>query len=137
MVHFSCDYVKSSIAQKEYDAGDLDEEYDDDNILAVISVLFEITNDTNEANPVLEEILNDIVIGGITEHHTKDEQSDTHLIELYYSDFDIMGLLPDNKEIYGYLGSLTTPPCYETIRWNVLRHTSKVSEDQMERFRKL
>eukprot|EP01084_Bolivina_argentea_P016646 31127_1 len=134
LVHFSCDYYKSSVAQSAYSSGNLEETYDDDNILAVISVLFEISS---EGNPVLEDILNDIVVAGVTEHNTPEQRLGTHLIELYYSDFDLMGLLPNNKEIIGYEGSLTTPPCYETVRWNILKNTMNVSEEQMGRFRKL
>ena len=133
MVHFSCDFVQSSQAQQVYASGWLDSQYDDDNVLAVVSVLFEI----GEANPVLEDILNDIVIDGIEEYHTPEENYGTHLLKLYYSDYDMAGLLPDNLEIIGYEGSLTTPPCYETVRWNILKNTNTVSEEQMERFRLL
>ena len=34
-----------------------------------------------------------------------------------------------------YLGSLTTPPCYETVRWHVMKEMMTVTEEQMEQFR--
>eukprot|EP00485_Elphidium_margaritaceum_P010086 CAMPEP_0202691586 /NCGR_PEP_ID=MMETSP1385-20130828/6258_1 /ASSEMBLY_ACC=CAM_ASM_000861 /TAXON_ID=933848 /ORGANISM="Elphidium margaritaceum" /LENGTH=402 /DNA_ID=CAMNT_0049347015 /DNA_START=24 /DNA_END=1232 /DNA_ORIENTATION=- len=132
-VHYSCDWEVASMSLQDYAAGNLDELYDDDHVLAVIGVLFEI----GEANPVIEQILNDVILGGIKEYHDPSLEFGDHLLELYYDDIDLSGLMPSSKTFYGYQGSLTTPPCYETVRWHVLTETMTVSEQQMESFRSL
>jgi carbonic anhydrase len=44
--------------------------------------------------------------------------------------FNPVSLLPEDRSLYRYSGSLTTPPCSEGVVWNVLRHT--VSHDSRE-----
>ncbi|XP_070575431.1 carbonic anhydrase 1-like [Ptychodera flava] len=52
--------------------------------------------------------------------------------------FDPTGLLPENtRDYYTYPGSLTTPPCYESVTWTVFKQPVELSSDQMARFRKL
>lgn len=46
-------------------------------------------------------------------------------------------LLPAKHGYYAYEGSLTTPPCSEGVRWQVLKRPIEVSESQIEAFRKL
>eukprot|EP01083_Nonionella_stella_P084448 233764_1 len=129
LVHYSCDYRMASDAQRAYSSGEATEKYDDDNVLGVIGVLFEI----GEANPVLDQILNEFVVDKVRFY---EEASDyDNRIELYYTEFDLMDLLPSNKEMMAYLGSLTTPPCYETVRWHVMKQPMTVSLEQMTKFR--
>ncbi len=45
-----------------------------------------------------------------------------------------MDLLPRNRSYYFYLGSLTTPPCSEGVRWFVLRKPLTASDSQINRF---
>ena len=47
------------------------------------------------------------------------------------------GLLPTERASYHYEGSLTTPPCSETVDWIVLTHPLEVDEDDIARFSKL
>ena len=47
------------------------------------------------------------------------------------------GLLPPQRAYYRYEGSLTTPPCSETVDWIVLTHPMEVDEDDIGRFTKL
>lgn len=42
-------------------------------------------------------------------------------------------LLPDNKDYYGYKGSLTQPPCTENVEWVILKSPITLSADQIAR----
>ncbi|NXY63728.1 CAH12 anhydrase, partial [Callaeas wilsoni] len=45
--------------------------------------------------------------------------------------FNIQELLPDRlDEYYHYEGSLTTPPCYQSVLWTVFWHPVKISQEQ-------
>ncbi|ESA33000.1 carbonic anhydrase [Leptolyngbya sp. Heron Island J] len=49
--------------------------------------------------------------------------------------FNAMSLFPTNTEqFYRYHGSLTTPPCSETVNWIVMKETITVSLLQVDRF---
>ncbi|XP_075267817.1 carbonic anhydrase 9 [Opisthocomus hoazin] len=48
--------------------------------------------------------------------------------------FNIAGLLPANlKHYFHYNGSLTTPACYQTVKWTVFNQTMLLSRGQMSR----
>ncbi len=47
---------------------------------------------------------------------------------------DLTAMLPAERAMYRYAGSLTTPPCSEGVRWHVLQATTSVSEAQVERY---
>ncbi|XP_071093104.1 carbonic anhydrase 2-like [Haliotis cracherodii] len=50
--------------------------------------------------------------------------------------FPIMTLLPEDFHgFYRYEGSLTTPPCSETVLWTLFTETIEVAEEQLEKFR--
>ena len=46
-------------------------------------------------------------------------------------------LLPNSITYFSYAGSLTTPPCSEGVRWNVLAEPIQVSEEQIAIFESL
>jgi carbonic anhydrase len=45
--------------------------------------------------------------------------------------FDPAGLLPDDMEVFRYMGSLTTPPCSEGVNWHVLEETMEAGAAQI------
>ncbi|NWH80859.1 CAH9 anhydrase, partial [Piaya cayana] len=52
--------------------------------------------------------------------------------EVLVSGFNIADLLPDNlKEYFHYNGSLTTPPCFQTVKWTIFNETLLISHYQM------
>jgi len=46
-------------------------------------------------------------------------------------------LLPAARSYYAFAGSLTTPPCSEGVRWQVLKQPVELSKEQLAAFRKL
>lgn len=51
--------------------------------------------------------------------------------------FNVADMLPAEQGYYKYMGSLTTPPCSEGVRWQVLKQPIEVSRAQLYAFRKL
>lgn len=52
--------------------------------------------------------------------------------------FDIKKLLPrDTLNYWTYDGSLTTPPCFESVLWIVMKEPIELSKDQLDKFRSL
>lgn len=49
----------------------------------------------------------------------------------------IQKLFPSDSSYYTYKGSLTTPPCFESVRWVVFKEQVEVSEEQLNAFREL
>ncbi|MEX0751613.1 MAG: carbonic anhydrase [Xanthobacteraceae bacterium] len=50
---------------------------------------------------------------------------------------DPNGLLPRNRDYYRYAGSLTTPPCSETVEWLLLTNSIQAAEADIAGFAKL
>ncbi|XP_061188853.1 carbonic anhydrase 14-like [Saccostrea echinata] len=50
--------------------------------------------------------------------------------------FPLAELFPEDLQVYyRYHGSLTTPPCSESVIWTIFKDTIKISEDQLMKFR--
>lgn len=45
--------------------------------------------------------------------------------------------LPANSAFYQYNGSLTTPPCAESVRWHVFKHPIEASAQQIQKMQQL
>ncbi|NXF45822.1 CAH9 anhydrase, partial [Oceanites oceanicus] len=85
--------------------------------LAVLGAFLEVGP---RENPYYQEIL----------EHLYEIQSEGE--EVLVPGFNIAGLLPANLKLYfHYNGSLTTPPCYQTVKWTVFNQTMLLSHDQM------
>lgn len=52
-------------------------------------------------------------------------------------ELDLAALLPADKGYYSFDGSLTTPPCSESVRWMVLKQPVALGKDQIKAFRRL
>lgn len=50
---------------------------------------------------------------------------------------NVTTLLPNKRSYFHYMGSLTTPPCSEGVRWFVLKNPVRVSKKQLNVFKKL
>lgn len=85
------------------------------------------------------------VLGAMIEPGGKNELFDTLMsaapaqsgqeVEIGKNDPD--DLLPEKAHFYRYQGSLTTPPCSETVVWTILKEPIKVSQDSIGKFQKI
>lgn len=87
----------------------------DDGELAVIGVFFEEGAASDFLTPVWED-LDDF--GDI---------QDADPVTM-----NVANMLPSDRTTYTYSGSLTTPPCSETVRWHVLEQPLTMSAEQLQ-----
>lgn len=88
--------------------------------LAVVAVLL----DAGPANPVVQQVWNNLPL-------------EKHLEQAAQQPLDLNGLLPEARQYYTYMGSLTTPPCSEGVLWLVMKQPAGVSRQQIGVFSRL
>ena len=91
----------------------------DDGKLAVVAVMFK----EGAANPVLSKIWNKLpkLVRGTAS-------------KCGLSADEVKALMPTNKTYYKFMGSLTTPPCSEQVKWHVYKTPLTVSKEQATQF---
>lgn len=89
--------------------------------MAVVSVLLE----EGSANPLVE------TLWGLAPKTAGPEKADDNL------KINAADLLPANRSYFTFLGSLTTPPCTEGVRWLVLETPVTISNNQVAKFAKV
>lgn len=94
---------------------------DDDGSLAVVAVMLE----RGSEHPVIQTLWNYMPL---------EVGMDVMPPNVY---IDLNRLLPENREYYTYMGSLTTPPCTENVLWLVLKQPQQVSPQQIGIFARL
>ncbi|XP_028400604.1 carbonic anhydrase-like [Dendronephthya gigantea] len=110
MVHYDSKYASLAIAAPKFDG------------LAVLGVFIAVGNN----NPTFDKFLN--FATNVTQNGSSVD----------IAPFKMEDLLPENKNsLYRYRGSLTTPPCYESIAWTVFDQKIQISEAQLAKFRTL
>jgi len=90
--------------------------------LVVIGVLFEV----GKANAFLSALMADGLPG------KRGEEVDAHSRPV-----NVAQALPDTSQYYTYPGSLTTPPCNETVDWLLFMDPVQVNEADIARFGQL
>lgn len=87
--------------------------------LAVVAVLFNVGKENAALTPVFAKL--------------PDKEGGSQTLE----SFNPADLLPADASYYAFMGSLTTPPCSEDVRWQVLKTPVTLSAAQLASFRKL
>jgi len=93
-----------------------------DGRLAVVAVLFEMRDQPNA------------FLRNVWPHLPLEPGREVMMHEIM---IDATRLLPETRTYFTYMGSLTTPPCSEGVRWIVLKTPVEVSFDQVAVFSKL
>ncbi|NWV00281.1 CAH9 anhydrase, partial [Upupa epops] len=105
VVHYNTKYNSFQMAMLQPDG------------LAVLGAFLEVGP---RENPYYQEIL----------EHLYEIQTEGK--EVLVPGFNIAGLLPANLKLYfHYNGSLTTPPCFQSVKWTVFNQTMLLSREQM------
>jgi carbonic anhydrase len=88
--------------------------------LAVVGLLF----DKGQANAVMQQVWNNLPL----EKNDEFQASST---------MELNDLLPNDRRYFTYMGSLTTPPCSEGVKWIVMRQPVTLTKDQIDIFARM
>ncbi len=88
--------------------------------LAVVGLLF----DKGQANAVMQQVWNNLPL------EKNDEMQAGSTMEL-------ADLLPNDRRYFTYMGSLTTPPCSEGVKWIVMRQPVTLTKEQIDIFARM
>jgi len=89
-----------------------------DGKIAVVAVMFK----NGEKNQILAKIWDKFPL------------KETQNVSINLSSNDIKNIMPKNKDYYKFVGSLTTPPCTEGVKWNVFKTVVTISKEQVKQF---
>ncbi|KAM7440907.1 Carbonic anhydrase [Porites harrisoni] len=98
--------------------------------LAAISVFIKVGKSNNEALDSIVDQMDDVAVEGSS-------------IPVYTpaDNLTLADLIPDlakeHAPYYTYRGSLTTPPCYQSVRWIVMKNQIMFTKNQLLGFKKL
>lgn len=93
---------------------------DMDGKLAVVAVLM----DQGKAHPLVQQVWNNLPL-------------EKNMEQGAMTQIDLSQLLPEQRQYYTYMGSLTTPPCSEGVLWMVMKQPAGLSREQIGVFAKL
>jgi carbonic anhydrase len=93
----------------------------DDNKLAIVAVMLE----QGAEHPLIQTLWN---------HLPLERNEDVYPPGVA---IDLNQLLPEKKQHFAYMGSLTTPPCTEGVLWLVMKNPVQVSAEQIAIFSRL
>lgn len=108
LVHYNSDYEK-------------DEVYKHEDGLAVLAVFIEVDENDNNAFSAFSENLEFVYGNGSYKSLS--------------GGVILQALLPTNTSYYRYQGSLTTPPCSESVIWTVFSNPVTIGIEQIKKFR--
>lgn len=112
LVHYKAEYIDIGTAIGKDDG------------LAVLGIMFEISQTDNPAFTPIVNALSQVAGAGLV----------IDVDGLY----PLSAFLPRNREVfYRYLGSLTTPTCNEVVTWTLFDQAVPISENQMSAFRNM
>jgi len=123
LVEFHFHALSEHTVQGQYGVMELHVVFADPSLqkLAVIGVLYKV----GRSNRFLQKMLS----AGLPETSTS--------APVTVEGLNVGDAFTDTASYYNYPGSLTTPPCSETVNWFVLKRWAELSEDQFEAFRKI
>ena len=114
LVHFNTKYNNLGTAADKSDG------------LAVLGIFFDITQG------------DELRWQALTSELAKVKNPNEKVESFKLSNMSLNSFLPKStNEFYRYNGSLTTPPCYESVTWTVFGEPLPISEGQMSFFRSL
>lgn len=90
-----------------------------DTRIAVVAVLIKLGKENKVLKPVFEQ-LPKVAGASVT-----------------IDSFNPEGLLPVDPTYFSYVGSLTTPPCTEEVKWHVMKQPIEISYKQLAAFKSL